>query len=138
MVRIPRIKDVMTAPPRTVGVDIELSIAKKQMQTGGFRHLPVLSGGRLVGIVSDRDIKVAECFSGSGELTVGEIMTPDPYVVDESEPLDGVLMTMAANKYGCALVRHAISGNVVGIFTDTDALRFYGELLRKLGQKQAA
>ena len=56
----------------------------------------------------------------------------------EDEPLDRVLLTMADRKYGCALVHHVGSENVIGIFTDTAALRFCGRLLRKQERKRAA
>src|SRR5262245_59177154 len=122
--KIPRIGELMTAPPRTIGDDIPITTAKALMRRDGFRHLPVLQAGRLVGIVSDRDIKVAESFTGKGVLTVGEVMTSDPYTVAEDEPADQVMSTMAEHKYGCALIHHPGSEVVIGIFTDTDALRY--------------
>ncbi|MEO5971129.1 MAG: CBS domain-containing protein [Bdellovibrionia bacterium] len=136
--KIPKIGEVMSRPPRTIGEDIPVSKAKAHMQRDRIRHLPVLSAGRLVGIISDRDIRIAESFQGPGELLVKDIMTPEPYVVSEDEPLDEVLLTMADNKYGCALVQHPDSQVVIGIFTDTDALRSFGEYLQKQIQSRAA
>jgi acetoin utilization protein AcuB len=137
--RIPNVGELMTASPRTIGENITISTAKTIMQRDRIRHLPVLKEGRLVGIVSDRDIKVAESFSGPGELTVGEVMTPDPYVISEEEPINSVLLTMAEKKYGCALVHHPRSEVVIGIFTDTDALYFCGNLFsEEMSRKQAA
>lgn len=136
--QIPTVGELMTSAPRTIGADIPISTAKQFMKRDNFRHLPVLQGGRLVGIVSDRDIKVAESFPGPGELTVGEVMTPDPYVVSEDEPLDRVLLTMADKKYGCALVHHKGSQVVIGIFTDTDAIRYCRTLLKETFTVQAA
>ena len=136
--RIPKIGELMTPSPRTIGEDIPVSTAKKYMHRDNIRHLPVLNAGRLVGIISDRDIKVAESFRGPGELHVNEVMTSDPYTVDETELLDSVLLTMAEKKYGCALVHRTGSEAVIGIFTDTDALRFAGNLLRKQAKGLAA
>jgi acetoin utilization protein AcuB len=130
--------ELMTPSPRTIGEDIPVSIAKNYMRRDNIRHLPVLSAGRLVGIVSDRDIKVAESFQGPGELSVGEIMTEDPYVVAADEPLDHVLLTMAEKKYGCVLVHQVGRENVVGIFTDTDALKLCGKLLQEQAHERAA
>jgi acetoin utilization protein AcuB len=136
--QIPKIGELMTATPKTIGEDITVATAKEHMTQYKIRHLPVLQAGRLVGILSDRDVKVAESFRGPGELLVKEVMTPDPYVVDETESLDQVLLTMADRKLGSVLVCHAGSKNVVGIFTDTDALRFCGLLLQRASSRRAA
>jgi acetoin utilization protein AcuB len=136
--KIPKVGEVMSHPPRTIGEDIPISKAKAHMLKDRIRHLPVLSAGRLVGIISDRDIRVAESFQGPGELLVNEVMTPDPYVVSEDELLDQVLLTMADKKYGCALVHHPGSQVVIGIFTDTDALKYFGKYLQQQSQQHAA
>lgn len=135
---IPSVGELMTPSPQTIGEDIPIFTAKEYMRQEKIRHLPVLSAGRLVGIVSDRDIKAAESFRGPGELTVGEVMTQGPYVVAEDEPLDRVLLTMADKKYGCVLVHRTGSEKLVGIFTDTDALRFCGSLLQKMQTQESA
>ncbi len=108
------------------------------MRRDNIRHLPVLEAGRLVGILSDRDVRSAESFRGPGELLVGEAMTPDPYVATEDTPLDEIVMTMAKHKYGCALIQDPDSKIVVGIFTDTDALYLLGGYLRMGELKTAA
>ena len=135
---IPNVGELMTHSPRTIGEDIPISRARDAMRRDNFRHLPVLSAGRLVGIVSDRDIRVAESFRGPGELTVGDVMTLDPYVISEDEPLDRVLLTMADKKYGCALVHQVGGTSIIGIFTDTDALRFCGNFFQKHARELAA
>ncbi len=55
-------------------------------------------------------------------------MTAEPYVVAPSEPLDTVLLTLAARRIGCVVVADA--GRPAGIFTMTDASRMLGEHLR--------
>jgi CBS domain-containing protein len=136
--KIPKIGEVMSRPPKTIGEDVPVSTAKGQMKRDRIRHLPVLSAGRLAGIISDRDIRIAESFQGPGELLVKDIMTSEPYVVSEDEPLEQVLLTMADKKYGCALVHHPGSQVVIGIFTNTDALRSFVEYLKKQNQSRAA
>ncbi len=135
---VPKVREKMTPAPRTIGVDLSISTAKELMRRDSIRHLPVLEAGRLVGILSDRDVRSADSFRGPGELLVGEAMTPDPYVITEDTPLDDVLFTMAKHKYGCALVQNPDSKIVVGIFTDTDALFMLAGLLRESSLKVAA
>lgn len=53
------IGEVMHASPHTIGMGQPADVAKKFMTTHGIRHYPVLDGGRCVGILSDRDIKLA-------------------------------------------------------------------------------
>lgn len=93
------------------------------------RHLPVLSGGHLVGILTDRDIKLVESFKDVDpeKVKVDEAYTPDPYIISPSSSLSEVCAEMALKKYGCALV--CDNAKLVGIFTWVDALNAFNELL---------
>src|SRR5262249_39099561 len=71
---IPEICECMSIVPRTIGADIGVSKAAAVMREADIRHLPVLREGKLVGIVSERDIQVARAFPGPGELTVEDVM----------------------------------------------------------------
>jgi acetoin utilization protein AcuB len=53
---IPHVERYMTTSPHTVGQDQKLSQAHKIMRAHEIRHLPVLQGGKLVGVLSDRDL----------------------------------------------------------------------------------
>ncbi len=114
--------------PHTIGKDIELRAAMSMMREYGIRHLPVQDGGKLVGIVTDRDVKLASSFKDAGHLKVEEVMTPDPFTVKPEMALDEVVLEMAEHKYGSAIVLQP-NGKVVGIFTAVDAMRVLGETL---------
>ena len=96
-----------------------------------IRHLPVVDREKLVGIVSDRDLRLeTKPTSGRAEeskLTVGEICERDVYVVELTERLDGVLDEMLRRRIGSAVVVKA--DRVVGIFTSVDACRVLRRLL---------
>lgn len=128
MKNMPPIHKYMTPMPHTIGQDIPLKTALDMMRDGGFRHLPVQNAGKLVGILTDRDIKLAFSFANTEKLTVEEVMTSDPYTVSPDMPLNRVVEQMAEHKYGCAVVKQE-NGKVVGIFTAIDALRAFGETL---------
>lgn len=129
MKAIPQIQKYMTVVPKSIGYDQTLAQAQDFMTTLKLRHLPVLKGGKLVGILTDRDIKLVMQFKDVDpeKLTVEEAYTPDPYCTSPSAPLNDVVSHMADKKYGCALV--VDNGKLVGIFTEVDAYKALSELL---------
>lgn len=126
---LPTVRNYMTATPHSVRPDMPLAAADKLMHEHGFRHLPVLQGGRLVGLVSQRDVRLIESLKGVDPkvVSVEEAMSQDLYEIAPDTHLDEVAATMAAHKYGSAIVVEA--GKVVGIFTTVDALRALVEIL---------
>jgi acetoin utilization protein AcuB len=93
------------------------------------RHLPVLDGGKLVGILTDRDVRLVESFRDVDpeKVSVQEAYTPDPFVTSPNTPLNQVCMEMAAHKFGCALI--VDNHKLVGIFTWVDALKAMDHLM---------
>lgn len=90
------------------------------------RHLPVLYGGRLVGLVSDRDVDIA--LSAAERLQtalVSDLMIESVYVAGPDERLSQVVRAMMTRKLGAAVV--AENDKVLGVFTTTDALRMLAE-----------
>lgn len=127
---IPTIQKYMTTVPHSVGDEQTLAYASALMKEHGIRHLPVLRGGKLLGILTDRDINLIESLGGveTAGLAVAEAMTEEPYTVPPDAPLDEVTAEMAEKKYGSAVVVQ--NHKVVGIFTTVDACRALSELLR--------
>lgn len=130
MKQMPKIERVMTPMPHTIGKTIPISKALDMMRIDRIRHLPVQDAGKLVGVLTDRDVKLASSFPGAGELTVEDAMTPDPYCVPPQAAVDHVADEMAEHKYGCAIVQQE-NGKVVGIFTVTDALRVLSDKMKE-------
>ena len=128
MKQVPQVQKYMTTLPHTIGKDIPIKTALSVMREHRIRHLPVQDGGKLIGILTDRDLKLASSFAESADLTTEEVMTPDPYTVAPDAPLDRVVLEMAEHKYGSAIIQQG-NGKVVGIFTAVDGLRVLGELL---------
>jgi len=128
MKTMPQVQKFMTPMPHTIGKEIPLKKALEIMRLHAVRHLPVLEDGELVGILTDRDLKLAASFKGANEMVVDDVMTPEPFAVLPDAPLDQVVLEMAEHKYGCAIVRQE-NGKVVGLLTATDGLRILGEVL---------
>lgn len=123
------ISEYMTETPHSIGEDIPLSKAIEMMREYRVRHLPVQYGGRLRGVLSDRDVKLALSIHPTAtDLKVGDIMTDEPYAVSPDEPLAAVLEVMGARKLGCVIVKNA-SERAIGIFTVTDAVRLLSCIL---------
>ena len=123
------IADHMTPAPHTIGLDQPMSRASALMREHAIRHLPVLTGGELLGLVSHRDIALVEGLEGidPANIRVEEAMTPEPYAVTPETPLVDVVRTMGEKKYGAAVVMKG--REVVGIFTTIDALRVLADRL---------
>jgi acetoin utilization protein AcuB len=102
------------------------------MASEGIRHLPVTSEGRLVGMISDRDLKLAYALAGSSQseetLHVGDVCNLEAYITEYNTPVDDVVMHMAEIRVGTAMITR--NGKLVGIFTTTDVCRNYAELLK--------
>lgn len=123
--------DYMTEAPRTMGLDQSVAEAAKVMHERRIRHLPVLHGGVLMGVLSQRDVAVLSAVDGldPSQVTVEEAMTAEPFATTPKAPLVEAVREMADRNYGCAVVME--SGQVVGILTSTDALRVLREKLEQ-------
>jgi acetoin utilization protein AcuB len=130
----PHVSEYMTSGPFAVGPREPLGNARRLMDKYDLRHLPVWSEGKLVGIVSDRDLNFVQTLEHAppDRITVGDAMTPDPYAPTPDTPLADVVRVMVDRKIGSAVV--VDGGQIVGILTATDAMR---ALLDALGGKLA-
>jgi len=77
-----QVSQIMTSNPDTARPQDTLQAVAAKMDSGDYGSVPVVDGGRLVGVVTDRDIAVRAVARGRGPDTeVGEVMTPDPVCV---------------------------------------------------------
>lgn len=129
MKAIPKIQKYMSYVPKSIGHDQTVAQAADFMRKLHVRHLPVLKGGKIVGVLSDRDIKFITSFKDVNPetLLVEEACTADPFCTNPEAPLNEVVTEMANKKYGCVLVMD--NAKLVGIFTEVDAYKALSELL---------
>lgn len=116
------VQNFMTRLPHTIGQDQSLAVAHGLMRTYDLRHLPVLKDGRLVGIVSQRDLYLIESLEGvdMAQVPVGDAMITEIYTVGPRTSVRKIAAEMATHRYGCAVVMDGDA--IIGIFTTTDAL----------------
>lgn len=125
----PKIHEFMTQQPQTIDASATVDEAKKLLSRFEVRHLPVTRNGKVVGILSEREINLVHGMDAIDpkQLLVIDISSEDPFMVGPDEPLREVAMKMAEKHYGSALVMEA--GKLVGIFTTVDACYALAELI---------
>jgi acetoin utilization protein AcuB len=129
----------MTRRPTTVGPNTPINEALTLMRQEKIRRLPVLDKkGKLVGIVSDKDLLYASPSPATSlsmhelhyllaKIMVGDVMTKEVVTVHEDTAVEQVARIMADNKIGSALVTR--EGELVGIITETDIFKVLLEML---------
>lgn len=112
----------MTSSPYVLETTEPLAAAHEMMQKHLLRHLPIIDGDTVVGIVSERDLYLMETLKGvdPAKVPVAEVMTALPYRVTPDTPLAEVARTMARNRYGAVLVME--NDRLLGILTTVDML----------------
>ena len=130
------VEEFTTPNPFTVVEETPISELNRIMSEEGFRHLPVMRGERVVGIVSERDLRVASGLSLLEKMLVhaGDIMVSDPVTVSSEDSIEEVAFIMSQNKIGSVIVND-MNDKFLGIFTVTDALNALIEVSR-LPQKE--
>lgn len=125
----PTVERFMTHCPHTIGHDQPLAAAHRLMQKYEIRHLPVLQGGKLVGMLSQRDLHFIETLANVDPETVpvSEAMSQDTYTVGPRSTLRKVAEEMADHRYGSAVVIE--KERVIGILTTVDGMRALSILL---------
>lgn len=125
----------MTRNPKTVSPDDPLSLAAGILREHRFHHLPVVEGGRLVGILSDADLRNASYAAipaeGEGGSAAGrpvrEAMRTEVWSVTPDDSVEDALLILTREKFGALPV---LSGDrLVGIITRADLLRAFVDLL---------
>lgn len=132
------VKEVMSTPVVTVTPETPMTDALKILRERRIRRLPVVSRGRLLGIVTELDIvraspspvtslSVAELAYLVPKITVKEIMTKDPLTIDPNAPIERAAVIMRDRKIGGLPV---VEGDaVVGIITESDIFDAFLSLL---------
>ncbi|MGZ6987990.1 MAG: CBS and ACT domain-containing protein [Thermoanaerobaculia bacterium] len=118
------VRDIMRSPAVAISADTMLQDAYRTMQERGIRHLPVVEGEKLVGVITDRDLRLATSALTPSPFPPGsrvsEVMTREPLTADASDPVEDAARTMRERKIGCRPILD--DGRVIGIVTGLDLL----------------
>ncbi len=135
-----RLLDYKKKPPVTVLMqpfpyfaepDTPVAEILELMKNHNVRHIPIKQNDRVVGIISERDLRwmgnPAMALPATDEIPVRHVMTFNPYIVEIDTPLTTVISEMTERKIGAAIV--VSSDRLAGIVTVIDICRALGELL---------
>ena len=127
------VRDWMTIDPVVVGPDTEVRAARQLLRDKGIRHLPVVDEGQVIGIVSDRDVRIddkslhrLEVLERLGEA-VGEgkpveaVMSRNVHAIDQDATVGDAARLMLSRRISALPVTDA-DGALAGIITTTDCL----------------
>jgi len=142
-----RVRDLMQAEVATVQAGDTLDLVDDIMELGRIRHLPVVHDGRLVGILSQRDLLRATVSSllqfdrraqqdWLAGITVDAVMTRGVVVAAPDEPVRAAVGRMLERRIGCLPVV-AADGELVGLLGESDCLRHLAHVLDIVEEKGA-
>lgn len=116
------VQEFTTPDPVTADESMEIDAVRQLMADRGIRHLPIVRGDKVVGVISDRDVRVVWGLSPEHrqQVRAADIMATDLVTVRAAAPLDEVAHLMSERKVGSVLVFD--DSRLLGIFTLTDAL----------------
>jgi acetoin utilization protein AcuB len=126
----------------TITKDERMTTARKIIKEKNIRHLPVVDGKRLIGLVTNMDIRKAEASPATSleirelhylldKLTVGEIMTRNVITISPDISVEEATTLLHDNKIGCLPVVE--DGNLVGMLTENDVMEI---LIEVMGMKE--
>ena len=122
-----QVKDSMAREVATLSPGDTAAEALALCRDRRIRHLPVLEGGGLVGIVSDKDLRSATPAFGDparaaalAEVRVGDVMVREVVTTGPDDPIDAAANTMREEKINCLPVLEG--GDLVGIVTSSDVM----------------
>ena len=127
------VAEAMTPGPVTVAPEATVAAARSAMRRGRFRHLPVVAGAELVGVVAAGDLQAwpgapLEAAESLADRPVTEVMSTEPVTVWPDEPVEVAARLLVEHAIGCLPV--VADEGLVGILTESD---LFGVLLRLLG-----
>lgn len=132
------VREIMQEKVVTISVGDRLSTLEDIMTLGKVRHMPVVHGGKLVGVVSERDllrVSLSNLAHRQDErrafleaVDIARVMSAPPIVVSPDATVEEAALVMAREKIGCLPVVEA--GELLGMVTETDLLRCFAGRVR--------
>ncbi len=127
-------RDIMTENPVTISSSAKVVEAAELLMSLEIRHLPIVDGTELVGMISDRDLRglyiprfedndKLEAAMERYQAPVASIMTPDVVTIDPDTEMSVIINHLLDQKVGAIAVTESHSGDLLGIVSYVDVLR---------------
>jgi len=141
------VQEIMQSEVVTLSAGDTLDLVDTIMRLGRIRHMPVVSGKRVVGVISQRDLFLAGISSALhfrekaerewlAKIRVGEVMTRPVYTTTAATPVREAVDSMLGRRIGCLPV---VDGDeLVGLLSETDCLRLLAQVLATQAADPAA
>lgn len=131
-------RDIMTENPVTIGSSAKVFEAAEMLMSLEIRHLPVVDGTELVGMISDRDLRglyiprfedndKLEAAQERYQAPIASIMTPDVFTIDADTEMSDIINHLLEQKVGAIAVTEPHGGDLLGIVSYVDVLRAINE-----------
>jgi len=131
------VRDAMAQNPLTLDRNETLDLAESIMNLGRIRHMPVVDDGRVIGILSQRDLFRSALLTALGfgrktttalikTIKIKEVMTEDVITIAPETTIKDAARIMIDKKIGCLPVVE--NEKLIGLLTETDILRYVVEL----------
>ena len=128
------VRDVMTRELVTIAPKTPCDEARSLMEAHGVRRLPVVESGRLIGMVSDSDVRCSATHAAHGVAV--DVMTPDPVTVTSATPVERAARLMLDSHFGSLPV--VDRGTLTGIVTHTDLLHAFVRVIETATEERIA
>ena len=131
--KTPRVKNIFKSSSEAAQKDLPLWRAWRMMRSSETKFLPVTDdGGRVVGLLHDRDILMASKSYKSENRRVDETMIHNPFLVRLHDPIESVIHTMIDRNYPAAIVVDE-NQQALGVFTALNALKLLNDFVHQQG-----
>jgi acetoin utilization protein AcuB len=126
-----KVRERMTPNPSHVRLANTLAVARTIMRAEGFKHLPVVETKRVLGVITDHDVR--QHAAHLNDTLVEAAMTADPVTVAPDTSIEEAASLVLIKRIGCLPVVE--NGGLVGIITTTDLLRALLDIARVRGHQ---
>jgi CBS domain-containing protein len=127
------VRDYMSPTPITIDAGADYKDAFEIIEKHDLHHLPVMADGRVVGILTRRDLQLAARYFHEAPGEVGDVMHTPVTTIAPDADLAAAVERMMADRIGCLPVSDNGGSQLVGIITETDLLRALRDLLAARG-----